>query len=169
MYELATEKWGAQPHYSGTVSRLGEDGFGTWWWGPKGRPITRGDELRFVSETDALFLAPATTWWMATWWIDHDEVDVYVNIGTPVVFEDDRIVSTDLDLDVVRFHDGRCLQLDRDEFEEHQVRYGYPPDVIAAAEAACAETLELVRRAEPPFDADTPRRWVDLARRSSIS
>jgi hypothetical protein len=41
---LVTAKWGAQPHDAGTVQRLGDDRFGAWWWGPKGRPIRRGDE-----------------------------------------------------------------------------------------------------------------------------
>jgi protein associated with RNAse G/E len=161
---MVTEKWGAQPHYSGTVTRLGDDGFGAWWWGPKGRPIRRGDEIRFVSGTDALFLTPPAAWWAATWWIDDPEIDLYVNIGTPAIIEPHRVVSTDLDLDVVRTMDGSTAVLDEDEFEEHQRRYGYPSDVVAAAEAACAETLDLVRRAEPPFDAATPRRWIDVAR-----
>lgn len=34
----------------------------------------------------------------------------------------------DLDLDVVRRFDGSAEILDEDEFAEHQVRYGYPPE-----------------------------------------
>jgi protein associated with RNAse G/E len=36
--------------------------------------------------------------------------------------------------DVIRRFDGSAEILDEDEFPEHQVRYGYPPEVISQAE-----------------------------------
>ena len=36
----------------------------------------------------------------------------------------------DLDLDVVRFRDGRVEVLDEDEFGQHQATLGYPPHMI---------------------------------------
>ena len=163
--EFATEKWGGIPHYRGDVSLIAEDRFGGWWWGPKGRTIFRGEEPLFVAEHDVIFLIPTTTWWSATWWLGHAEVELYVNIGTAAVVEDDRVWSTDLDLDVIRRVDGTCEIIDRDEFEEHQVRYGYPQDVIDAAEAAATEVLDLMCRRVAPFDEVTARTWVDEARR----
>ena len=158
--EFATEKWGGIPHYRGEVEPLGEDEFGMWLWGAKGRTILRGNEPAFVAATDTVFLVPRDAWWSSTWWLEHPEVELYVNIGTVAVVEPDRIVSTDLDLDVIRLLDGTCDVLDRDEFEEHQVRYGYPQEVIDAAEAATAEVVDLVTRAAPPFDHATAKRWA---------
>ena len=158
--EFATEKWGGVPHYRGTVERLGEDEFGLWLWGAKGRTILRGDQPAFVAQTDTVFLVPRDAWWSATWWLDHPEVEIYVNIGTIADVETDRIVSTDLDLDVIRLLDGSCEIIDVDEFEEHQVAYGYPTDVIERAEAAAAEVLDLMTRRVPPFDDSMARSWA---------
>ncbi len=162
--EFASEKWGGVPHYRGDVRRLGEDGHGSWWWGRQGRSIFRGDVELFVTREDVLFLAPPDAWWNVAWWVDHPEVEVYVNIGTPVVEEADRLVSIDLDLDVIRRVDGTVLVLDRDEFDEHQVLYGYPMDVVETVEAVTEEVRRMVERAAPPFDAATARRWIERAR-----
>lgn len=158
--EFATEKWGGIPHYRGSVERLGEDEFGSWWWGAEGRTIFRGTTPLFVAQHPVLFLAPPDRWWTVAWWRGHPEVDVYVNISTVAVGEADRIVSTDLDLDVIRRHDGTCEIVDRDEFEEHQALYGYPLDVVEQADAAAFEVLDLVTRGVAPFDEATVQKWV---------
>ena len=158
--EFATEKWGGIPHYRGTVDLLGEDEYGAWWWGPKGRTIYRGDEPLFVAQHDVVFLTPPEAWWSATWWWGHPEVELYVNIGTAAIIEADRVVSTDLDLDVIRLVDGSCEIIDQDEFEEHQVRYGYPDEVIARTQATADEVLDLMRRRVAPFDDVAARAWV---------
>src|SRR5262245_61044187 len=118
--EYATEKWGGRPHYRGLVHVLGDDEHGTWLWGPAGRTIFRGDVPLFLTQQDALILLLPDTWWSPGWWIGHPETEVYVNIGTPPEWEDTRVSSTDLDLDVVRFCDGRLEIVDEDEFELHQ-------------------------------------------------
>ena len=162
--EYASEKWGAQPHYRGEVRFLGEDQHGRWWWGPKGRTIFRGDAELFVTKEDVLFLVPPGAWWNVAWWVGHAEVELYVNIGTPMVDEPDRMVSTDLDLDVIRKVDGTVEVVDRDEWEEHQVRYGYPLDVIERVEAVTEEVRALVEQGAPPFDAATSAHWIERAR-----
>ena len=162
--ELATEKWGGVPHYRGEVHLLGDDEHGRWWWGPAGGTIFRGDVPLFDRQQDVLFLAPPDAWWSVAWWIGHAEVELYVNIGTPMVEEPERIVSTDLDLDVIRRVDGAVEVLDRDEWEEHQVRYGYPPDVVEQVEAVTEQVRLLVEGGAPPFDAATPAGWVERAR-----
>lgn len=162
--EFASEKWGGIPHYRGVVHHLGDDEHGRWWWGPAGRTIYRGDDPLFVTAEDALFLVPGAAWWSAAWWVDHPEVSLYVNINSPVVYEPDRFVSTDLDLDVVRRVDGHVEVVDRDEFELHQVRYGYPPDVIAEVERTTAEVHAAVVRGDPPFGGGVAEAWIRRAR-----
>src|SRR5688500_11196406 len=105
--EWATEKWGGRPHYRGVVEVLGEDEHGTWLWGPVGRTIYRGEEALFVSTHAALVVIEDGAWWAPTWWVGHPEVETYINIGTPPVWSAEGVVSTDLDLDVIRFLDGR--------------------------------------------------------------
>ena len=67
----------------------------------------------------------------------------------------------DLDLDVIRLRaDQQVLLLDEDEFAEHQVRYGYPADVISEAEQAAAWLRHAISSGAEPF-ASQYRSWLD--------
>ena len=116
-----------------------------------------------MTEQDALILIIPGAWWTPAWWFGHPEVDLYVNINTPAVWQGDRIVSIDVDLDVVRFCDGRIEVVDHDEFEVHQHAYGYPKDLIEAAQSAAASALALVESNAPPFDGAAAQLWADRA------
>lgn len=59
----------------------------------------------------------------------------------------------DLDLDVRRRRAGAVELLDEDEFAVHQVRYGYPPEVIEGARAAADWLTGAVRERVEPFDS----------------
>ena len=161
--EYATEKWGGLPHYRGVVRYLGDDEFGCWLWGPVGRTIFRGDTPMFVTEQAALILIATDCWWTPSWWIGHNDVEIYVNINTPVRREGDRFVSVDVDLDVVGFRDGRVEVVDQDEFVEHQRLFGYPRDVIDAAESAATAAHDLLRARVPPFDGVAAEQWAARA------
>jgi protein associated with RNAse G/E len=161
--ELAAEKWGGLPHYRGEVHVLGDDEHGTWLWGIEGRPIWIGDEVVFHRQLPVVMVVPPGAWWYATWWLGHREVEVYVNINTPAVRDGDVISYVDLDLDVVRTHDGSVEIVDRDELELHRAQLGYPDDLVAAAEAAADEVFERVRRGDPPFDGVAAAAWVRQA------
>ena len=162
--EYATEKWGGHGHYRGWVLHLGDDEFGSWFWGPAGRTMFRGNEPWIVTEQDALILVKPGAWWAPSWWIGHPETDLYVNIQTPAEWTPERVVAVDLDLDVVRFTDGRTEVVDRDEFELHRERYGYPPELVERAEEATATALDLVVRRVPPFDGAAAAEWIARAR-----
>lgn len=166
--ELVGEKWGGGPHYAGLVYVLGDDRHGTWLWGPAGRTVSRGGVPVFRSEQDLIAVAPTGEWWMATWWVGHPEVELYVNINTPVERSAAAIRYVDLDLDVVRLVDGACDIVDRDEFELHQVDLGYPPEITSAAATAADEVLSAVASGAPPFDGSAARRWTDAARAARL-
>jgi protein associated with RNAse G/E len=161
--ELASEKWGGRPHYRGEVVHLGDDEHGSWWWGAAGRTIFRGEEALFVTDQDALFLLVDGAWWSPTWWLGHPEVECYVNIGTPYELGD-RLVTTDLDLDVILWCDGRVETVDQDEFALHQVQYGYPAEVVERVARTAAEVHVAVERRDPPFDGVAARAWTARAR-----
>jgi uncharacterized protein len=162
--EFASEKWGGIPHYRGEMRRLGHDEHGAWWWGDAGRTIFRGDEALFTTNEDVLICVPDGAWWSAAWWVGHPEVSLYVNINTPVVYEPDRFVVVDLDLDVVRLVDGTASIVDQDEFAEHQVRYGYPPDVIAETLRVTDDVLAAVEAGQAPFTGGVAESWIERAR-----
>ena len=75
--------------------------------------------------------------------------EIYTNITTPVEFSDDVVTMIDLDLDVIKRRDGTVFIDDEDEFAEHQVKYSYPPDVIATARETCDWLVGAVSTDEP--------------------
>ena len=59
----------------------------------------------------------------------------------------------DLDLDVMLHQDGTVEIDDEDEFEIHQIKYGYTQEMILRAEAETKRIVaELENRREPFFD-----------------
>jgi protein associated with RNAse G/E len=85
--------------------------------------------------------------------------ELYVDITTPPVWHGDLVTAVDLDLDVIRRFDGTWFVDDEDEFAEHQVSYGYPADVVAAAEAECARVSEEIRSGATLFANATAAPW----------
>jgi protein associated with RNAse G/E len=75
----------------------------------------------------------------------------YANIAMPATFDGAVIDYVDLDIDVILWPDGRVDVLDRDDFEQNAVTYGYTDDVKTAAERALTELLGIVERREFPF------------------
>ena len=144
-------KWGNRLHWQIDAWRLGEDEHGVWAFVPAGTSARRGREPAIRLPNDAVWLIPAGTWWTVEFTPDGN-LPVYVNIGMPAAWNGDRVTQVDLDLDVVRTRSGEILVIDRDEFEENQVRFGYPPEIVTATERAAGQALEKVRRREPPFN-----------------
>ena len=71
----------------------------------------------------------------------------YVNIATPATWDDGTLRFVDLDLDVIwRADSGEVILDDEDEFALHQVRFGYPSDLIEQARRSGEEVRELIAR-----------------------
>jgi protein associated with RNAse G/E len=78
--------------------------------------------------------------------------EIYCDITTPVRWPSrTEVTMIDLDLDVCRTRRGTVELLDEDEFACHQVRYGYPADVIAQAERSAAWLRAALAQDREPF------------------
>ena len=75
----------------------------------------------------------------------------YCNVTTPPTLRGTQLNYVDLDLDVCVRPDGYIQYLDEDEFDLHQLKYGYPVDVIEQAEQAADAVAALARRRGFPF------------------
>lgn len=151
-------KWPDREHSQIEASRLGGDEYGTWIYAKPGTLLTRGQESLNL-EFGFVGLAPDDEWWVVEFWLGHPEVDLYVNIGTPPVWNGSRLTQIDLDLDVIRRLDGRVEVIDIDEFEEHQVEYGYPEELVVGAREAADRAVEMIQDSAEPF-ASVFERWV---------
>lgn len=160
-------KWGGRPHWEFDATLLGSDEHGDW------LGIVRGTVMRrpgatYVAPTHQVGLVPGAgpeeaRGWLATFHDVGGPVQVYVDITTPPVWAGATLRAVDLDLDVVRGNTGRVWVDDEDEFAEHRVRYGYPPDVVRAAAASCDQVHAAVADRRAPYDG-VAARWLDRLR-----
>jgi protein associated with RNAse G/E len=74
----------------------------------------------------------------------------YINISMPPILEGNTLSYIDLDIDVVVWPGGKVDVLDRDDFENNQVKYVYPIEVIQHAETALKEVLAVIHRGALP-------------------
>ena len=69
--------------------------------------------------------------------------------------------AVDLDLDVIEALDRTVFVDDEDEFEEHRVAYGYPPEIVELATATSDLVHRAVTQKAPPFDGRSAP-WLEL-------
>lgn len=149
-------------HWNRTMYRLGEDEHGIWLGAPADTVSRRGYEDPIVRPEPFVSLFPRGAWYTAMLNAEPYDVAWYCDITTPPVWPGDdagTVTMIDLDLDVVRRYDGVTYVDDEDEFAEHQVRYAYPADVIAAAESTCRDLYAAVAAGREPF-GDVGRAWL---------
>lgn len=139
-------KWGGTRHHGADLVYLGADEHGDWLGDWVGNTWSGGPRS-FVSITDNVLLVPRDRGMTAMFYTAHPEQDfeLYVDITTVPVWHGEHVTAVDLDLDVIRRFDGSWFVDDEDEFVEHRIRYGYPAEVVAAAEAECERVSREVR------------------------
>ena len=154
-------KWGGQRHWQFSMRRLGEDEHGLWLWSPLGTPMQRGHEPVKQSPSINVKLIPEGKWWTAIWaW--QQSHDVYVDIIAPPQWTGATVTMIDIDLDVVRWADGRVEVVDENEFLEHQVALAYPQALIETARSTAAGLAIAVAAGHEPF-GEVGSRWMTQA------
>jgi uncharacterized protein len=155
-------KYDGSLHWHQPLRYLGGDGHGTWLGAFAGSHAQRGDEPPILLEWPFVQLIPEGQWWTAAFNGEPARTEIYCDITSPPRWlNDGEVTMADLDLDVLRMRDGQQVVLvDEDEFAEHQVKYGYPAEVISSAEAAAQWLLQAIRSGAEPF-ASAFRPWLD--------
>lgn len=153
LIRLTFRKYDGSLHWHSTLRRLGEDEHGLWLGWGRNHVIARGAEPPITVKEAYVQLVRFDDWWCGSFNAPPRITEVYCDITTRAAWTaPDEISLVDLDLDVLRFRDGRPSAIvDEDEFEEHQVRYQYPVDVIKAARDTADRLLAAVRANEEPF------------------
>ncbi len=167
-------KWKDLPHWEYDAVRLGEDEHGTWLGAVAGTRLTRPG-VEFASPQGFVSLVPDDSPFVATFYEPREAtggpsaVDVYVDITTAPRWAEGQVTMVDLDLDVVRGRAGRVWVDDEDEFADHRIRFGYPPEIVELALTSCDELLSAVTRGEPPFDREASLGWLTRLAAASVS
>jgi hypothetical protein len=149
-------KWGERPHWHIPGRWLGRDEQGDWIGIPAGTRMVRpGRDV--LSEVDQVGLVPSDgddvgRGWLATFHAAPSHVWVYVDMTTPPIWDGRTLRAVDLDLDVIRGRDGDVVVDDEDEFADHQVELGYPPEIVALAEASRDRVRAAILDGDAPYD-----------------
>jgi protein associated with RNAse G/E len=159
---VAFRKYDGTLHWNMTARLLGEDEHGVWAGVVDGTPIFLNERPMGPAESPHVVLFPREGWWTGCFNAEPHPTEIYCDIATvPVWPGSGEVTMIDLDLDVRRRRTGLVELLDEDEFAEHRVKFGYPPDVVAAAEAAAAHLMVAVGENREPF-ATAYKRWLKL-------
>ncbi len=147
-------KYDGSLHWHQTMQYLGEDEHGTWLGGPAGSTAQRGSEPPVVFDEPFVQLVPAGP--VVDGGVQRracqDRDLLRYRPAAAGWKHPGEVTMVDLDLDVVRLRaDQRVVIVDQDEFAEHQVRYGYPAEVVTAARRAAAWLHEVVSARAEPF------------------
>lgn len=153
-------KYDGALHWNLRGHRLGEDDFGVWVGMPAGTTGRRGYEPPVTWPQPHVMLFPRDSWWVATFNAAPAPTELYCDISTVPVWAGGQVTMIDLDLDVYRRRGGPVQIDDEDEFAEHQLKYGYPPELIATAQRSCDMLAAAVRRGDEPF-ATCYRDWLN--------
>ena len=145
---------------------LGEDQWGRWTGVPTGTRRWKGERAVRDTQAAAVFCAPRDGWWHLHYGGRNEFSDytLFIDIVTPPIWvSPNRYEMIDLDLDVGITVGGEVVVEDEDEFQIHQVEFGYSEEMI---ERATLETGRIVaaleKRAEPFFEvAETWLRQVE--------
>ena len=157
-YTLQFFKYPDTLHWRHEGHCLGEDEHGVWLGCRAGDVAQRGTEAVKYISGNQVHLIPRDEWWVLTYAPHHPKATHWIDISTLATFGEDRVTMVDLDLDVVRTPDGRVVIDDEDEFAEHQVTLGYPPELIENAERATREMLAALTEMREPFH-EVARTW----------
>jgi hypothetical protein len=148
--------------------RLGKDAWGVWLGGRAGVSFAR-PQASFATTGALVVLVPHDRPWVASFYGGKDfghvhDCRVYVDMTTPALWSEDgaEVTMVDLDLDVVQRHDGSVHVDDEEEFAEHQLEMGYPPDIIAMAVRSRDEVLDAIRGGIAPFEEATYLPWLSM-------
>lgn len=154
-------KWDGSPHWEQDSVYLGSDAWGDWFGQQVGwRSVRPGRE--FVCREPNVTLVPASGDWAFTHNAAPHPVAVYIDLAWDAGFDEDGTpTGVDMDLDVVRRTDDRGTWIDdRDEWDDHRVRYGYPADIVAHLESVAVDLERRVRDREAPFSDDVTGPWL---------
>ncbi|MGI5246982.1 DUF402 domain-containing protein [Dactylosporangium sp. CA-139066] len=149
-------------HWNYETDLLGEDEHGIWLGARTGTPVHRGTTSTGPVESPHVLLFPRRAWWTACFNATPHRTEIYCDITSVAHWPSEtEVTAIDLDLDVIRRRTGEVILADEDEFAVHQVRYGYPADVIAEAQASADWLLSAVGDRLEPFGS-AYHRWLEL-------
>lgn len=152
-------KWDGSPHWRHDCIYLGRDEWGDWFGQPDGSRSHRPGR-DFLTEWTNVTLMASTGDFAFTRHVPGHRTRTYIDLAWDLRWVDGVPTGIDMDLDVVDRPAGEGVFIDdRDEWDEHRVRYGYPAQVVAHLEALANDLRDRVAGDIPPFDESVAPGW----------
>lgn len=140
---------------------LGSDAHGDWVGQHAGWRSARPGRDLAASQPNVTLMPPSGEWAFTANAAPHP-TRVYIDLAWDVRWDEDaQPTGVDMDLDVVEHAERGIWIDDRDEWDEHRVRYGYPLDIVERLESVAVDLEQRVRRRDAPFDDVTIAHWLD--------
>lgn len=143
-------KFDGSPHRSAVAIDVGTTREGRWLFIPAGTRVSRPALGDYDHPCDAVALLPVEGLWTATWLIGWEPA-LYVDLAQQVSVESDRVMTMDLDVDVIRRRSGEVELCDLEEFELHRRQLCYPAELVGAVRLTWERLIEEVAQQRRPF------------------
>lgn len=110
---------------------------------------------------------PSVSWFYKKRWfniigiIKKDEIHFYCNIASPYIIDDEALKYIDYDLDIKVLDDFSFNILDRNEYNKHQEKMGYPADLKEIIEKELKALKVLVETKSYPFSKEVVKEWYN--------
>lgn len=158
MIEVRGFKWPRRPTAIARAHFLGEDAFGRWLGIAEGSPWWEADgSASGVFVASFVQVVPDNAFWTANFSLTDPVVDV--DVVLPVRWIGEVVEEVDLELDVLRFADGRVEARDRETFDRVRAEWTMPDDIVAPALETCALLRKQVAQGFEPFGS-VGRTWL---------
>ena len=163
LVRVVYRKYDGALHWNLRMRWLGADEHGIWLGLPAHSVMRKGHNPEVDLPEAHVVLFPRDAWWTATFNAAPRRTEIYCDITTPPRWPSpDEVTMVDLDLDVLRKRGADDpILVDEDEFAEHQVRYGYPAEVIGAASEAAQWLMEAVGARAGAFGG-AHEKWLSM-------
>lgn len=121
--------------------------------------VIESDGRKWYTREPAICFLYRNEWFNVISMIRKQGIFYYCNLASPSLYDGEAIKNIDYDLDVKVFPDGHFDILDRDEFEDHQVKMAYGDEIIEIVEDSLLQVLFMVEGKKSPFEPSEIKKY----------
>ena len=119
--------------------------------GNKKTKVVEKDGRTWNSAEPSITVFYKKKWFNCICMLKKREIAFYVNLASPILYDDEGIKYIDYDLDV-KISEGITKILDESEFSRHRLEMNYPIEIVDILNKNVQEIIRMVNSKEVPFN-----------------
>ncbi|WP_026314563.1 nucleoside tri-diphosphate phosphatase [Heyndrickxia acidiproducens] len=123
--------------------------------------VTESDGRTWITREPAICYFHADHWFNIIGMIREDGIYYYCNLGSPFAYDEEALKYIDYDLDIKVFPDMTFTLLDKDEYEYHRKKMGYPDVIDHILKRNVDNLIDWIRQRKGPFSPDFIDIWYE--------